>query len=198
MKYASYIKSSLHDIRCCDETATTVTTGWRALASSVTCVQGSNDLNTGYATVATLEEYNLSTGLATGNTKPNSPSDPNYVPDYISSNCPIQTPPHNGGASGTTINCYAPCKGTVEIIGLHGTDVLVSYVPNSHNSVSIGSGAYQCTVTNHDVASSAPVPCVIVVNGIIAANADGTPTAVNANAPFTLDIRPAGYVPPAS
>ncbi|MEB0278961.1 hypothetical protein [Mucilaginibacter sp. 10B2] len=98
MRYRSLIKSSLHDIRCCDEIVTVVdgvSTAWRALPSSVSCVQV-DDVNTGYAHVLTLEQYNSATSVATGLTKANLPSDPDYIADYVSTfSCPLPIPTGN-------------------------------------------------------------------------------------------------------
>lgn len=85
----SLIKSSLHDIRCCDETKSN-SLAWRAAVSSLTCVLN-NGSNTGYVNVGLLEEYDTATNLPTGQTKLNVPSDLSYIPDYLdSSMCPIQ------------------------------------------------------------------------------------------------------------
>ncbi|QQL51093.1 hypothetical protein [Mucilaginibacter ginkgonis] len=68
---------------CMGETTPLPTdTGWRALASSRACVLDGNGHNTGYVHVATLEEYNLVSGVATANTKPNVATDANYIADY--------------------------------------------------------------------------------------------------------------------
>jgi hypothetical protein len=49
--------------------------------------------NTGYKGWNTLEEYNVSTGQATGNTKPNVDTDPDYVePVYDTDACPLPQP----------------------------------------------------------------------------------------------------------
>lgn len=46
--------------------------------------------NTGYKVYNTLEEYDTATGVATGNTKPNVDTDPDYVaPVYDTTTCPI-------------------------------------------------------------------------------------------------------------
>lgn len=85
-KALSLIKSSFHDIRCCDEQTPVVVTpdtkAWRPQTASITCVLDSIGNNTGYAHLGLFEEYTVSTGVSTGNTKPNLPSDPNYVPDW--------------------------------------------------------------------------------------------------------------------
>lgn len=48
------------------------------------------EVNTGYKAWTTLEEYQPDTGLATGNTKPNDPEDPDYVgPVYDTDYCPL-------------------------------------------------------------------------------------------------------------
>ena len=61
--------------------------GWRSIEPYCEEVNGSN---TGYLAYATLEEYNLDTGEATGVTKPNSLSDPDYMaPIYKPSQCPL-------------------------------------------------------------------------------------------------------------
>lgn len=46
--------------------------------------------NTGYKGWTTLEEYDLETGIATGNEKPNDSADPDYVaPVYDTTACPL-------------------------------------------------------------------------------------------------------------
>lgn len=48
--------------------------------------------NTGYKAWLTLEEYDINTGLATGNYKPNDSGDPDYVaPVYDTTMCPLPT-----------------------------------------------------------------------------------------------------------
>lgn len=48
--------------------------------------------NTGYVIYQNLEEYDVETGQATGNTKPNDPSDPDYVePVEDLQACPVST-----------------------------------------------------------------------------------------------------------
>jgi len=50
--------------------------------------------NTGFKSFATLEQYNVGTGVATGVTKPNSPSDPDYVPPVLDvTSCPPDADP---------------------------------------------------------------------------------------------------------
>jgi len=47
-------------------------------------------VNTGFKAWTTLEEYNVATGAATGNTKPNDSGDPDYVaPVYDPAICPL-------------------------------------------------------------------------------------------------------------
>lgn len=86
----SILKSSFHDIRCCDETVTTniqtgVTTAWRALVSSLSCLL-TNGANTGYVHCQTLEQFDTATNQPTGVYKPNTPSDPDHVADYLDTN----------------------------------------------------------------------------------------------------------------
>jgi hypothetical protein len=46
--------------------------------------------NTGMKAYATLEQYSVTTGLATGITKPNDPGDPDYVPPVEDlTTCPL-------------------------------------------------------------------------------------------------------------
>jgi hypothetical protein len=199
MEFLSLIKSSLHDIRCCDESATTtmvggvtITTAWRALASSITCVVAPSDLNTGFANVATLEEFNTVTGLPTGNTKPNSPSDPNFIPDYISSSCPVQ---QTGGSTSkfSTISCHIGSKGSVEIMGINGdpTDFMRSFTPNSNQTVTLGGAAFDIRIVTNDIGGS-PLACTVFVNGL-AVDSTGDVTVNNVSNPFTVSV---GGAPP--
>lgn len=49
--------------------------------------------NTGYVIYQNLEEYNVDTNVATGNVKPNDPSDPDYVaPVEDLQACPVEEP----------------------------------------------------------------------------------------------------------
>lgn len=53
------------------------------------CVQESGE-NTGYYSYTTLEEYDTATGAATGTTKPNESSDPDYIAPVEDNNaCPL-------------------------------------------------------------------------------------------------------------
>lgn len=54
-------------------------TAWRVLPSSLRCLRDANNINTGEAFYDFLEEYFTETDLATGVTKLNAPSDPDYV-----------------------------------------------------------------------------------------------------------------------
>lgn len=86
-KWAHFITTSLGGIRCCDGEVTQVDpanpTAWRSLVSSITCVLDGGGNKTGYANVATLQQYYTNTGLPTGTTKSNTPSDPDYQVDYL-------------------------------------------------------------------------------------------------------------------
>ena len=65
-------------------------TAWRVLPSSLRCLRDSNNINTGQAFFDFLEEYDTETDLATGITKLNAPSDPDYiasVEDFAA--CPV-------------------------------------------------------------------------------------------------------------
>lgn len=63
------------------------TTGWRGI--SPTCDLSGGD-NTGYYTYATLQQFYTDNGAATGITKPNVDTDPDYIaPIYDESVCPI-------------------------------------------------------------------------------------------------------------
>lgn len=86
----SLIKSTFHDIRCCDENSGTqtdpqtgISTSWRAFVSSLTCLLDSNGKNTGYVHCQTLEEYDIANNQPTGVTSPNIPSHAGYIPDYL-------------------------------------------------------------------------------------------------------------------
>jgi hypothetical protein len=65
-------------------------TAWRGLASSAYCVQNDDDQNTGYLAYATLEQYYTDDNSATGVTKANINTDPNYIaPVYNTETCPL-------------------------------------------------------------------------------------------------------------
>lgn len=55
-------------------------TAWRQMDEPYTCVLDQYGLRTGMRAFDTLEEYYVANGEATGNTKPNVPTDPDYVP----------------------------------------------------------------------------------------------------------------------
>lgn len=56
----------------------------------ITYLEEYTEVNTGYKAWATLEQYNVATGVATGTTKPNDPGDPDYVaPVYDPATCPL-------------------------------------------------------------------------------------------------------------
>lgn len=54
-------------------------TGWRVKLTSNSCSVDQYGLRTGYVQWSILEEYYIFSGMPTGNEKPNSTSDPNYV-----------------------------------------------------------------------------------------------------------------------
>jgi hypothetical protein len=95
MKWGRYIMSSFGELPFIDDTPVTPPvnpTGWRALTTAVSCITNGG-VNTGYVHVDTLEEYYLINSAPTGNTKPNVPSDPNYIADYINSTlCAVGIP----------------------------------------------------------------------------------------------------------
>ncbi|MEB0260752.1 hypothetical protein [Mucilaginibacter sp. 10I4] len=64
-------------------------TSWRGQVPLDPCVKV-DGANNGYIHIITLEQFAIDTGIVTGITKPNVPSDINYIPDYVSTNtCPL-------------------------------------------------------------------------------------------------------------
>jgi len=194
-KPLSLVKSSLHDIRCCDETPVTVvdgvTLGWRAQSQSLTCVLNNADTNTGYVHVETLEQYNVATGQPTGVTKPNSISDPDYIADYPDTTmCAISQPQPSYGYA--TINNYVTCKGYVEIVSIENTSFIV---PNIHTSINMPAGTTLLKVTTYAVNdNTVPIPCTVEINGLLQPS-EGYVEIPNVTTPFVLNIRAVDYNP---
>lgn len=63
--------------------------GWRGRATSAFCVQDATNHNTGLKGYLVLEQYYTDTNAATGMTKPNVKSDPNYLPPATDVSCPV-------------------------------------------------------------------------------------------------------------
>lgn len=192
-KWGHYIKSSFSDLRCCDETTSTivdpgdpsVTYAWRALASSLTCVLDGSGNNTGYAHYATLEKYNTSTGVATGDTKANNVSDADYVSDHIDTNtCPVTgtITAHNGTSNSHTIIHLSSIDGLTVDIDLYPGQTKTLNIANrlwTVNVVSVPSGGatsgqFATTVNgntiplnfneHHDFSANVPVSVEVVPN----------------------------------
>ncbi len=193
MKYGTYIKSSLIDPRCCDNDpvpSDTVTTGWRALISSITCVLD-NGRNTGYVNVHTLEQYTLSNGQPTGLTKLNTPSDPDYIGNYINiSMCPTA----NQGIPLAELFAFNGCSGVLNINLVNQADNNILYNLTVDPSQTL---SFQLIAGNYDVNMhcSQSTPDVLHVlqtcNGVtkIAASdqtAGFTPVAT----PVNISVRP--------
>jgi hypothetical protein len=161
----SLIKSTFHDIRCCDEVVKSVdgvTLAWRALVSSVSCVLDAQGGKTGYATVATLEEYDTSTSAPTGKQKVNSPSDGNYIPDYIDhDNCSVTVEP-------TTAIAYNfnGCSGhlAVQLILESDRSVVFNYDVNPSASLNktVPPGLYEITLFCPQDQPPGPAPALHV------------------------------------
>jgi hypothetical protein len=142
MEYLSLIKSSFHDIRCCDESISTGTS-WRAVASSLVCALGTDGFNNGYVHVIELEEFTNSTGVLTGLTKPNLSSDPNFIADYLSlSTCALRG---DGGITAGTLFARNYNSGIL-IITLSGIGGLPNYEfdcdPGASITQAITAGSY--------------------------------------------------------
>jgi hypothetical protein len=150
-KILSLVTSSLHDLRCCDESVT-LPLGWRALTSSITCLLDGSGHNTGFAHVATLEQFTIATGLPNGETKPNSPSDPNYIANYSDiSLCPIPTvevPDPPATAIIEVHNNTPDSHVTVHITSIGGVEYNLEVYPHGTGTLSILNSVYNVNVVS--------------------------------------------------
>lgn len=167
MKNLLYIiKSSFYDY----EGGAPATTAWRLLFSSLACVLDGSGNNTGVVHGTTLEEFTIATGVATGVTKANTPTDPNHIADYSDiTMCPITVAPVDSSAE-LYSNRGAPADAVLDnhdgvhsysMLGVDG-DSIIPIVP----------GTYDVTVTPN--AGGSPHARIIVNGGapvIIAAGA---------------------------
>ncbi|HVW94938.1 MAG TPA: hypothetical protein VHA56_03135 [Mucilaginibacter sp.] len=196
MKWASVLKSSFHDPRCCDEGQTE--TAWRALVSSLFCRRDGSGVITGFAGVGTLEQYNVATGEPTGVTKANNPSDPDYIPDYYNTGmCPLPVPEGDPAPVGNSVvYAFNGCTGilVIQLNNIVTGDVIDIDVPGSGNiTQSIPDGSY--AVTMH-VSQTGGLHVQMIANGttkVVASddNADMEiqDTAININVrPTNADI----------
>ncbi len=71
---------------------TPTTTAWRAQQEPYTCVLDEYGLRTGYKAFNFLEQYYTATGENTGVTKPNSPSDPDYIAPVVDETACVPQP----------------------------------------------------------------------------------------------------------
>ncbi|WP_354430525.1 MULTISPECIES: hypothetical protein [unclassified Mucilaginibacter] len=113
---------------------------WRGIIPADPCVKV-GDANTGYIHIITLEK--LINGVANGDTKPNAPSDPNYIPDYLSTfTCPLPVPTGSLYARNNTNRSM-----TVQFFK-EGTTNYQNRDVNASSSIteSLSSGLYDVTV----------------------------------------------------
>jgi len=185
MKNIRYlIKSSFYDHE--DDGGTVATTAWRLLTSSLSCVLDGDGHNTGMVHGATLEEFTIATGVATGPTKPNTPSDPDHIADYVDSTmCPPYAPPPSNTAELFT-NRGAPCNATlVNGDGVHSYDM---NGVTDDLTIPIAAGTYSVSVTpNLPGSPNAIINC----NGVIVtipAGSTHTFTGVVANISITVNF----------
>jgi hypothetical protein len=163
----SLIKSSFHDIRCCDEGKTTQTnpeTGdvaaWRALSSSVSCVLDGNGTRTGYAHVQTLEQYSVLDNGATGVTKLNTPSDVNYIPDYPDSiNCSVVV-------ATNIVELFSSSGGLNSVHLTKGTDVYDLVNDLDYSKRTVNPGSYDLLITVYAPADNPDQELFLSVNGL--------------------------------
>jgi hypothetical protein len=195
-KWKHYVTSSLGGVRCCDDTVLQADpanpVGWRALVSSITCVLDGGGNRTGYANVATLQQYYLNNSLPTGTTKPNTIGDANYIPNYIDTSlCEVGTPPVEDTGLITFEN-YVTCKGILDITG---PDIANRpFVPHTSWTESFVPGVYDFHITTYDPSdSTVPVPCTIVVNGLLQ-DSEGDTTVTAVHTPIVIEIRPVDYM----
>lgn len=91
--YRAFVNGSWSDPRkvCLDIIDVPVNLSWRQKESSFFCVRDQYGLRNGNKGWATLEEFNTTDNSLTGNEKPNSPTDPDYVPPIFDSTaCEIE------------------------------------------------------------------------------------------------------------
>lgn len=88
---------------------------WRVQAASKTC--GTCEL-AGYVFYTTLEEYTVSTGINTGNTKANDSGDPDYIgPVYDTEECPLPGVTQYMLVSYSSTDRPEACGGTIPLPG---------------------------------------------------------------------------------
>jgi hypothetical protein len=156
---------------------------WRAVQASLSCALDGNAQNTGYVHITTLEEYDSITGVATGNTKANTPGDANYMPDYMDvSKCPIPNQTVNNvniivGNSGKTYDVYinggngSGAQYAFNNVGAGGTqgnipvdiyEVMIRYTSPTHM------GIYAAPTTINGVVKNSTMTSYFLTNNISA------------------------------
>lgn len=115
--------------------------------------------NTGKKAWTTLQEYNTGTNQSTGTTKPNSPSDPDYVSPVVDTqSCPLPAGASYLFASPETINTGAnPGAITINITSNSNwlvTNYNPAYITNT--TFATGSGNGECSVIVSNNTSSTP------------------------------------------
>jgi hypothetical protein len=142
--------------------------------------------NTGRKIVLTLKERYVATHIATGATKPDALSDPDYIPPYISSDCAVTFTTScpiviaTGGAlqleyefaaPNSVINNPAIAK--VKIKLMNGATVVSNLVVNlPHGNYFSGTlsgpaGTYSMDIDYLDVSNTVLATCVGVATGIV-------------------------------
>ena len=178
MTWATVLKSSFADpfggsivINAGGTQSTATNLLWRAVQASLTCVLDLNNLNTGYVHVTTLEQYDGLTGVATGVTKSNTPSDPDYIADYIdTARCPAPSTPANNVT--ILVNANSTHYYDVYLTGANGNGtvyVLYNLGANNQatypNTMNVPVDIYQVDIKHpgtHDLTTISPV----VINGV--------------------------------
>lgn len=130
-------------------------TAWRGLATSKTCVT-SGGVNTGYSTFTTLEQYYTDTNTATGVTKTNVNTDPDYIaPVSDPANCSTSSYQSVTLKTGTSTNVCASTSTVTAYAGVHATlyTIGMNLYTNSALTTPLPSGFYvdsdfKLTVTN--------------------------------------------------
>jgi len=90
-------------------------TAWRVQSASKTCGIGEV---AGYVFYTILEEYTVSTGINTGNTKDNDPEDPDYIgPVYDTEQCPLSEITQYILVSYSSTDRPEACGGTIPLSG---------------------------------------------------------------------------------
>ncbi len=192
-KWGHYIKSSFSDLRCCDDDVIItdpVTPGvvyaWRAVSTSITCVLDDGDRRTGYAHVGTLEKYDTSTGIATGDTKSNLIGDSDYIADYIDLDLcgqPVINPP-SGNSTLTVYNNVAENHCLVTLTPAAGTTYKLLTPANQVGTKSMTNQTYTVTVETTPGSSWS-----VIVNGnLVSGTGSNLYLAYGVTCPIRVDV----------